>query len=237
MKDTDFDRFSALLVVASEVYGRAVSQALAAVYWQTLAPYPIDAVEGALHSHLADPDAGQFFPKPADLIRHISGTRTDQAKIAWGKVMQAIRRVGAYGDVVFDDPLIHLAITDQGGWPKVCRTNIDDISYTEHAFCDSYRAYMAARPTDYPSVLIGDAGAWNRLHGHPVPPPVLIGDPEVARLVQSAGSGGATQITDSAAQIAQLALARTLRLASPTPSPKEKEQNYVTDHDDRRKRQ
>jgi len=217
--DADFDRFTTVMVTASEVYSRVVSEAMAAIYWQTLSPYSIEMVETAFQRHVADPEAGQFFPKPADFIRQMSGTRTDQAQIAWGKVMQAVRIVGAYRDVVFDDALIHLAIEDQGGWPQICRTKIDDLSYAQHKFCEAYRAYVANTPIDYPAVLIGEAGAWNRLHGHAVADPVLIGNADVARLVMSAGSGGSAQITDSAADIARRALEKTLRPQKDSPAP------------------
>lgn len=211
MNLSDFDRFQALLVAASEIYDRVISEGAGLMWWQLLQPYAADRVETAFRGHFADPDAGCYFPKPADIVRRIDGTRTDRALQAWGKVQQALRSVGAYRDVVFDDALIHLAIEDQGGWPKVCRTLVDELSYLQHKFCEAYRAYAAQPPIDYPALLTGDANAWNRLQGRALQPPVLIGHAEAARRVLAQGVGaGIPRLTQATADLARRALAPLL---------------------------
>ena len=55
----------------------------------------------------------------AQLPIKLDGTVTDRAALAWGKVLEAMSSVGAYSDVVFDDPAIHAAIEDCGGWVKI----------------------------------------------------------------------------------------------------------------------
>ena len=52
-------------------------------------------------------------PTPADLIVLIQGDRHSHALNAWGQVVTAIRTVGRYDSVVFDNPIIHCVIRDR----------------------------------------------------------------------------------------------------------------------------
>lgn len=202
MKQTDFDRFAELLNAWSEIHGKALSTGAIALWWQTLLRYDIDQIEGAFADIVRDPDRGQFMPKPADLVRMLDGTTTDRAAIAWGKVLDAARRVGAYTDVVFDDAAIHAAVEDCGGWPKLCRTSLDDLGYLQHQFSQSYRAYLGRAGFEYPKALTGDANAHNRRTGQDLQPPALIGNTDLAALVYAQGGEGKTAITSPSAMLA-----------------------------------
>jgi hypothetical protein len=189
MNRDDFRRFSAALTAASELYGRPVSEGALSLWWDALNGYDVEQVEQALRATIRDPDGGQFMPKPADLIRRIDGTAVDRSLIAWGKVLEAIRRVGAYSSVVFDDGAIHAAIDDMGGWPKLCRGKVDELPFVQRRFCDTHRTYSARPDLPYPPRLVGEHEAGNALRGHEIAPPAIVGDPERARLVQARGDG------------------------------------------------
>jgi len=60
-------------------------------------------------------------PKPADIIRAIKGNSQTQSLQAWSKVEDAIRLVGPYRSVVFDDLAIHGVLQEMGGWVKLCQ--------------------------------------------------------------------------------------------------------------------
>ena len=99
---------------------------------QDLAPSPLDAKpvpKVGLHGNLVKTIVAEQY-----LVRQLAGTATDRAMLAWGKAIDAASRVGAYTDVVFDDPAIHAAIEDMGGWPKFCRGDVKDLSYLQHRF-------------------------------------------------------------------------------------------------------
>jgi len=66
--------------------------------------------------HLMNPDTGQFLPKPADIVRMLGGRTLDRALMAWAKVDKAVRQIGTYESVVFDDALIHRVLHEMGGW-------------------------------------------------------------------------------------------------------------------------
>jgi hypothetical protein len=197
MKHEDFERFAEVLSDSMAFWGKDVSAFALQVWWQACQPFDLDQVTRALSRHAMDPERGQFAPKPADLVRQLSGTVSDKAMLAWGKALDAASRVGAYTDVVFDDPAIHAAIEDLGGWPKFCRGDVKDLSYLQHRFSQSYTAYAGRGDFAYPRRLMGDRSADEvyTKRGLPPPKPAVIGDIERARQVYRAGvTGGKTFI-------------------------------------------
>lgn len=188
MTDNDKQDFVLLLTDVLAFYRQDVSRFAASVWWEACKGFDLSQLRKAFNSHAIDPDRGQFAPKPADIVRALHGTRTDQARVAWGKTFDAMQRVGAHQTVVFDDHIIHACVEDIGGWQKICRSNMDELSYLEHRFCESYRAYASRGLEQYPAKLIGEFECINRHEGKRVAPPVLIGNAEKARQVLELGS-------------------------------------------------
>ena len=192
MNPADRGEFARLLTDALAFYGKDVSRFALDVWWQACQPFTLDQVSRALTRHAMDAERGQFAPKPADLVRQLSGTVSDKAMLAWGKTLDAASRVGAYTDVVFDDPAIHAVIEDLGGWPKFCRGDVKDLSYLQHRFSQSYTAYVGRGEFDYPRRLMGDRSPDDvyTKRGLPPPKPAVIGDVERARQVYRVGAVG-----------------------------------------------
>jgi hypothetical protein len=124
MRREDYDRFAQMLAAASDLYGKSISGGAMTLWWEALRRYDVADVERAFRAAVSNPESGQFMPKPADIIRAIDGTSGDRSLLAWGKVMDAMRAVGAYNSVAFDDPVIHAVVSDMGGWPKLCREEL-----------------------------------------------------------------------------------------------------------------
>lgn len=198
MQPSDKPEFKDLITDVLAFYRQDVSPFALTVWWSACERFALEQVRKALTAHAMDPERGQFAPKPADIVRQLQGTTTDRAMLAWGKVLEAAQRVGAYTDVVFDDPAIHAVIEDLGGWIKVCRSETKDLSYLQHRFTEAYRAYVGQGSFEYPRQLIGDRSP-NEMYarrGLPVPEPVLIGDAAMARAVyEHGGVGGKTPMT------------------------------------------
>jgi Domain of unknown function (DUF6475) len=191
MTEYDRDKFADLLAEVMAYYGKDTSMFMLSLWWDACKAMDYQQVVKALNAHAKDPDRGQFAPKVADVVRIVEGTATDRAQIAWGKALDAMQRVGAYQDVVFDDPVIHAAIVDLGGWVKLCRGDMSDLSYVQHRFCEAYRAYAGRDGFEYPKRLNGDRGA-DELYekrGLPAPKPVVVGDVVKAREVYRLGGG------------------------------------------------
>lgn len=174
-----------------------VSEFAMQVWWNGCQQYSIEQVSKALSNHATDPERGQFAPKVADIVRILQGTKTDRSLIAWGKVHDAMSSVGAYQDVVFDDPAIHAAIQDIGGWPKICRTNMDELSYLQHRFTQSHKAYTERDTFDYPKRLSGDRSPDFEYEkkGLPLPKPAVVGNIEAARTVYLGGGANISAIS------------------------------------------
>jgi hypothetical protein len=195
MQSTDRAAFKTLLGDVMGFYRQDVSTFALSVWWQACENFELEQVRKAFTSHAMDPERGQFAPKPADVVRQLQGTFTDRSLIAWGKVLDAVRRVGAYQSVTFDDPAIHAAIVDLGGWPKVCRSEMEELAFIERRFCAMHKAYSLRPDIPYPSKLIGQHEADNQGAGYEAPKPYLIGDAKRAEAVLQNGSSGRTQIT------------------------------------------
>jgi hypothetical protein len=186
---TDRQRFLALMTGISDYYGKVFSNAVLGLYWQGLQRFDFADVERALWAHTQNPDAGQFLPKIADVTRTLQGRTQDQAAVAWGKVDRAVRTVGTYVDVIFDDALIHRVVTELGGWIWLGEQSDDEWPFVAKRFENLYCAYLsrADSPT-YPPHLIGLANAHNAREGHEAMPPLLIGEPAKALRIQQGGS-------------------------------------------------
>lgn len=202
MHDTDKGRFADLLTDVMAYYGKDATEFMLNIFWDSLRRFDIEDVSRAFTVHAQNPDNGQFAPKVADIMRMIEGSTQTQGMLAWSKVQRAIQSVGRMRSVVFDDPIIHVVITDMGGWYSLCSCNEDDLPFKARDFEKRYQGYRSRRevPAFQPH-LIGGHEADNRLNGYPNrTKPVLIGNPERARMVLEKGvDRPALQITDGKA--------------------------------------
>jgi hypothetical protein len=215
MKPADKDALLALVTDVLAYYRQPVSEFTLSVWWQACQPFSLEQIRKAMTAHATNPDGGQFAPKVADLVRILEGTHTDRAMLAWGKALEAMSAVGAYQDVVFDDPAIMAVVEDLGGWPKVCRTETKELGYLQKRFCDGHKAYTGRGEFPYPRRLMGDRSPdaeWER-KGLPPPRPALVGDRErAAQVFLSGSSAGKTAIeySDPAALLETSAVIKRL---------------------------
>jgi hypothetical protein len=194
--------FAQLVTDVLAYYRQDVSGFVLDLWWNACQPFDLEQIQRAMQRHATDPEHGQFAPKVADVVRILSGTTTDRASLAWGKVLEVMSAVGAYTDVVFDDPAIHAAAEDMGGWPKMCRTEIKELGLLQHRFMQSYRAYAERGQFDYPRRLGGDRSPDSEYEkaGLPLPRHAVIGAPERAKLVYRSGGAGKTAISFASIQ-------------------------------------
>lgn len=104
-------------------------------------PFDLAAVKDALNRHCVNPDNGQFMPKPADVVKLLQGSSQDGALVAWAKVDRAVRQVGTYSTVVFDDPIIHRVVQDMGGWVALGDKREKEWPFVAKEFENRYRGY------------------------------------------------------------------------------------------------
>lgn len=185
----DFEKFREGVQGVYSFYAKDVTDFVLDVWWNALKPYDLGAVVEAFNRHLMNPDTGQWLPKPADIVKMFGGRTQDRALVAWSKVDRAVRHVGPYESVVFDDPLIHRVIQEMAGWIGLGQKTDDDWPFVAKEFESRYRGYaMRGDTPDYAPVLIGISEAYNTQKGLSNEKPVLIGNKDSAISVMNKGS-------------------------------------------------
>lgn len=198
MIDSEKSAFAELIAGVYAYHRAPISPAVIGVFWNGCKHWSLEQVRHAIDMLTRDAEAGKFPPKIGDMTRVLEGTHTDRSILAWGRTLEAMRSIGAYTDVIFDDPATHAAIEDVGGWPKLCRTSINDLGYVQTAFCKAHKAYVGRGTFDYPLLVSGerDADSVYEKYGVPIPTPALVGDPKLCALVYEGGKpNGKTPIT------------------------------------------
>ncbi|MDG4813146.1 DUF6475 domain-containing protein [Hydrogenovibrio sp. 3SP14C1] len=186
MQVQDMEKFSQILSWVFAYYEKDLTDLTFEMYWNGLKDYSIDEVQAAFNAHMQHPEDGKWWPKVSDIIKNCKGGTQDNALRAWSEVETAIRKVGAYQDVVFHDPLIHQIIHKMGGWMALC--DIPDeksLVFKANEFKNAYRALYGTPAQQQPPIeLTGIINAQNaKIKGAKKAPPVLIGDPEKAKEV------------------------------------------------------
>lgn len=177
---SDKPQFATLLISVAELYRQKLSIASLEIYWRCLQQYPLDELQKALDAHAKHPDQGRFMPQPADVIRLLEGDHVTQALRAWGKVTNAIREIGCYDAVVFDDSIIHNVISEMGGWIQLCRMTERELPFRAREFEKRYVFYLNRKPNNHPKQLTG-------LFKHSAVEPILFGNVNLALCVYQQG--------------------------------------------------
>jgi len=135
MKATDIEDFALLMAVLSEVYGdgRPPSEVKTEVYFSSLKRYDMKTLKKGIERMITT-RVFPSFPKPGEIIQEIEGTQESRAIDAWGKVVNAIKRVGPYQSVNFGDPVIHSVIEFMGGWPATGDWLEDELKWKQRDF-------------------------------------------------------------------------------------------------------
>lgn len=181
--------FSDFIATLGEHYSKPFLEAILDIYLRVLKRFEFSDLRGALEFDVNNSEAGQFSPKPADIVRLIKKTPESRAIYAWNSVEATICRVGAYASVVFDDSIIHAVVEQMGGWPKLCSLTLDELPCRANEFKKHYRSYINTLSIRHPKCLHGLAAISNGARGYAVAPPVLIGDAQKARQVFLSGGG------------------------------------------------
>lgn len=195
MIEQDREQFVALLQSTMDLYGKELGKGAIYLWWASLERFDYPAVRAAMSAWAQNPDQGQFAPLPANIIRMIEGSTGDRGLMVWSKVEAAIRCVGHYRSIAFDDPIIHRVIEDMGGWIRLASTPSEkDLEFQAKEFVRRYQAIaLAGGPKqDYVPYLVGESEATKNRNGFKHDDPLaLVGREELVRLVMQNGKGQA----------------------------------------------
>lgn len=142
---------------------------------------PTDVLLGAYYSVLKGLTAEEFeiavgnilttckfhkLPLPAEIIEAARGSNADRAVLALDKVEKAIREVGGYRTVMFDDPVIHAVIESMGGWVSICEMTSQEWKFARKDFLRLYEAFSRTNfDTHPPQQLPGRHDTENNARG------------------------------------------------------------------------
>jgi hypothetical protein len=188
MEMSDKSAFRLMLMEVGELYSKMITKSLINVYWQALKLFDWQDVKKALQAHIQNPDMGQYFPKPTDVVRFIEGSPETKALQAWAIVERAIEQVGIYQSVAFDDLITHAVLDEMGGWIKLCSLTTKELSFSARDFQKRYRGYVHKAPERYPQYFYGLFECDNTKNGYPIDAPILIGDFDKAKKVMQQGA-------------------------------------------------
>jgi hypothetical protein len=174
MKKTDKTEFLVALSSVAELFGKTLTDATIELWWSVLKDLPLEDIKSGFSRHLRDAERGRFMPAPADIIGKTVAKRT--ALVAWAEVEEHMRLVGAYRSVEFADGTINAVIKDMGGWPWLCRQNLDE-PWTQREFERRYREYQGyGRELHERLIGISDQENTNSGYLAYVKPAIQIGD-------------------------------------------------------------
>jgi hypothetical protein len=171
----DKKKFADLMMALAEVFdnGRDPSAVKVEIYFKALENFGISDIDRAV-SRMISTRVFASFPKPAEIIQEIDGSAEELALNAWSKVSYAIRHVGQYESVAFDDPVIHSVIEAMGGWHQMQEPNAYHPVFSQKEFMNLYP--IKAKLGDHPEKCAGlfedtMAGGYKDF----IKPPVRIG--------------------------------------------------------------
>lgn len=113
-------RFKKVMLALAEASGQESTPVKESIYAQAFEDVTIDQIEKAAWEIIRNRKPASF-PKIGEIRELIFGNPEDFAEIEARKVYTAIRHVGGYQDVVFDNATTQAVITQGfGGWAKLC---------------------------------------------------------------------------------------------------------------------
>lgn len=174
------DEFEETIAVLIAGVGRRMEPKMVDAWRVALSDLSVEQLQAAIVKCLREYKFAGF--PPVGQIREWAGAGEgglrieDRAALAWDRVLEAIRNVGAYRSVNFDDPAINATIRTLGGWQTLCDAKADELrQFIRPRFLESYRANAAfgvseAAAEPLAGILASDAGRF----GHIAPEPERI---------------------------------------------------------------
>jgi hypothetical protein len=206
MNNSDRKEFASIMCGLADNFGAELSEPGLRMRFEALRDYTLDQVREAAR-RIAMERKYTKMPTIAELIEYLHGGHVeDRAQAEAGKVMEAVRRHGAYATVVFDDPVTMAAVERLfGGWPELCRQLREtDWRWFVRAFTAMYSSFSRQEVRRYgklPGILEGSGGR--------ALAPALIGDSARAQQMLSLSPDGGAG-PEEARAVLDLAMGRTV---------------------------
>lgn len=150
MEGNDLERFTNAfkLCWATLANNKPEQPILYKVYYDSLIQFTIKQVETAFSKATLKL---KWFPKPVELIELITGTDECNGDVQATNVLKAIKQVGAYETVNFNDPVTHAVINRVfSGWVKMCNELMEkDEKWFLKDFAKYYKSFKSQGIEDH----------------------------------------------------------------------------------------
>ena len=165
MDNSNKKEFATIFYAMGEFYDKKVSTELLSMYFDDLLEFNINDVRYGAKCHRQDPKHGTFFPKPADIIRHLQTGKLsteEKAELAWAQVQQCLRANGAYGGLKIEDKQGIASLKAFTAWKEFCAMDASKQTWAKKEFLSMYSTYDKTPLEMLPSSLPGLV----ELHNH-----------------------------------------------------------------------
>ena len=158
MDDSNKKDFAVLFYGTGELYDKPVTKNLLQLYFNALKTFSMDEITAGVNAHMMDSKHGSFFPKPADIVRHLQTgdlSAENKAELAWAQVIREMRVTGSYGSLKLDDRQALAAVKSLGSWKQLCASTVDEMTWKKKEFISMYETYEKTPLDMLPSSLPG----------------------------------------------------------------------------------
>ncbi len=162
MDDSNKKEFQQIVLATAELYSSVkkieVTPIMLKLFFSSLRKFSIEQVSYGFEQHLGDTVDGKFFPKPANIIKHLEVkqlTAEEKAELCWAQIEREIRVTGSWGKLVLDDKQGLAALKSFISWKDLCGMDVSKLTWAKKEFLSMYSTYENTPLELLPSSLPG----------------------------------------------------------------------------------
>ena len=162
MDDSNKREFQEIVLATAELYSTVkkieVTPIMLKLFFSSLREFDIKQVSYGFEQHMSDPIEGKFFPKPANIIKHLKPkdlTTAEKSELAWAQIEREIRVTGSWGSLKLDDKQALAALKSFVSWKDLCSMDISKLTWAKKEFMSMYSTYENTPIEMLPSSLPG----------------------------------------------------------------------------------
>jgi len=162
MDDSNKREFQEIVLATAELYSSVkkieVTPIMLKLFFSSLKDFTIEQVSFGFEQHLCDQFDGKFFPKPANIIKHLQVkelSAKEKAELCWAQIEREIRVTGSWGKLNLDDKQGLAALKSFTSWKDLCGMDTSKMTWAKKEFISMYSTYENTPVEFLPSSLPG----------------------------------------------------------------------------------
>lgn len=132
------ERFKLIMRGLFVIYAKENDAELVKIYWALLKDYDMTAIENACKKYVTSDERCEFFPKPGQIIKLITGSEksgnTYDAHEKWAELIENIKR----GHHEILDDAVYTAVRQIGGSRAIGMIHEDKLDWKKREFIERY---------------------------------------------------------------------------------------------------